>query len=149
MRTLDIDWADLEIAFRDAGTESYLDTVAGEVVSIVEGFDDERDIRDRLVRFAGRFVRIPPVDKGWSTEVVGRFIARQRGALHARLIDAFGGVGALSRTTAMLRDDKVAWASYARFEQAELLKRIESFLKEQQVQCKEAAPGLELFENLA
>jgi len=149
MRTLDIDWADLEIAFRDADTESYLDDTTGDVVSIVEGFDDEREIRERLARFPGRFVRIPPVEKAWSTEVVGRFIARQRGALHGRLVEAFGGVGALSRATAVLRDDKAAWTSYARFEQAELLKRIETFLKDQEVQCKEAAPGLELFENLA
>ena len=45
MRTLDIDWADLEIAFRDAGSESHLDTESGDVLSIVDGFDDERDLR--------------------------------------------------------------------------------------------------------
>ncbi|HEY1099410.1 MAG TPA: hypothetical protein VGF99_10795, partial [Myxococcota bacterium] len=76
MRTIDIDWADLEIAFRDAGSESWLDTTAGEVVSIVDGFDDEAEIRERLTRFPGRFVRIPPVDKQWSTDVLARFIAR-------------------------------------------------------------------------
>ena len=149
MRTLDIDWADLEIAFRDASSESWLDTSVGEVVSIVEGFDDEREVRDRLGRFPGRFVRIPPVDKAWSTEVVGRFIARQRGTLKAHLIEAFGGVGALSRTTAVLRDDKAAWTSFSRFEQSGLLRRIEQFLDEQRLRTQQAAPTLELFENLA
>lgn len=149
MRTIDIDWADLEIAFRDAGSESWLDTTAGEVVSIVDGFDDEAEIRERLSRFPTRFVRIPPVDKQWSTDVLARFIARQRGSLKARLQEAFEGVGALSRTTSVLRDDKAAWASYARFEQAELLTRIESFLSAQRLQTQQAAPSLELFENIA
>lgn len=149
MKTLDIDWADLEIAFRDAGTESHLDTIGGEVLSIVDGFDDERDLRERLARFPGRFVRIVPVDKQWSTEVLHRFVARQRGALKQQLVEAVSGAGALSRATAVLKDNKAGWASFSRFEQAELLKHIEQFLADHGVRTEEAAPGLELFEGLA
>lgn len=149
MRTLDIDWADLEIAFRDAGSESHLDQDSGEVVSIVDGFDDEREVRERLARYPGRFVRITPVDTAWSTEVLHKFIARQRGALKEHLVDAVTGAGALSRATAVLRDDKAAWASFSRFEQAELLKRMEQFLADHQLSTQAAAPSLELFEGLS
>jgi hypothetical protein len=149
MKTLDIDWADLEIAFRDAGSESHLDTVNGEVISIVDGFDDERDLRERLARFPGRFVRIVPVDTQWSTAVLHRFVARQKGRLKEDLVDAISGAGALSRATAVLKDHKSAWTAYSRFEQAELLKHIEQFLDAHGLQSEEAAPGLELFEGLA
>jgi hypothetical protein len=149
MKTLDIDWADLEIAFRDAGSESHLDTVNGEVISIVDGFDDERDLRERLARFPGRFVRIVPVDTQWSTAVLHRFVARQKGRLKEELVDAVSGAGALSRATAVLKDHKSAWTAYSRFEQAELLKHIEQFLDEHGLESEEAAPGLELFEGLA
>lgn len=149
MRTLDIDWADLEIAFRDGGSESFLDLTTGEVVTIVEGFDDERDIRDRLARQPQRYARIPPVDKAWSMALIAQFANKQRGALRQQLDEAQEGVGALSRCTTVLRDDKAASSAWARFEQAALLKHIEAFLNEHEVACREAAPHLELFENFS
>jgi hypothetical protein len=148
MKTLDIDWADLEIAFRDGGCESHLDTLRGEVLSIVPGFDDERDLRERLARQPERYVRIVPVDTPWSTAVVHRFVARQRGTLREELVSAMSGAGALSRALGVLRDHKAAWASFARFEQAELLRHIEAFLHAHGLQSHEAAPGLELFEGV-
>ena len=149
MRTLDIDWADLEIAFRDAGSESHLDTQSGEVVSIVDGFDDERDLRERLARFPGRFVRIVPVDRAFSSAVVERFIARQKGATAKHLREAFAGAGGLSRVMAVLRDDKALLQSFSRYEQAELFKTIEAFLAEHGLSSADDAPGLELFEGMA
>jgi hypothetical protein len=149
MRTLDIDWADLEIAFRDAGTESYLDLDSGEVLSIVDGFDDERDLRERLARFPGRFARIVPVDRAFTSAVVDRFVQSQRGAMKKKLAEAFDGPGGLSRVMAVLRDDKSTMASFARLEQAELLKTIELWLKAWNVSSAETAPALELFEGLA
>jgi hypothetical protein len=148
-RTLDIDWADLEIAFRDAGTESYLDLEGGEVLSIVDGFDDERDLRERLARFPGRFARIVPVDRSFTAAVVTRFIAAQKGAQKKKLADAFDGPGGLSRVMSTLRDDKAVMSAFARMEQAELLKTIETWLAQQNVRSADAAPGLELFEGLA
>ncbi len=149
MRTLNIDWADLEIAFRDAGTESYLDLDGGEVLSIVDGFDDERDLRERLARFPGRFARIVPVDRAFTSAVVARFVASQKGATKKKLAEAFDGPGGLSRVMSVLRDDKHAMSSFARVEQAELLKTIETWLKAQNVSSTENAPGLELFEGMA
>jgi hypothetical protein len=149
MRTVEIDWADLEIAFRDAGTESYLDRDSGEVVSIVDGFDDERDLRDRLARFPGRFVRIVPVDRAFSARVVDRFLAAQKGATARRLREAFAGAGGLSRVMAALREDKALLQSFARYEQAELLKTIEAFLTAHGLSSAAEAPGLELFEGVA
>ena len=149
MRTLDIDWADLEIAFRDAGTESYLDLEGGDVLSIVDGFDDERDLRERLARFPGRFARIVPVDRAFTTGVVGRFVASQKGALKKKLTEAFDGPGGISRVMAVLKEEKGAMTAYSRLEQSELLKTIETWLKAQNVSSSEDAPGLELFEGLA
>jgi hypothetical protein len=148
MKTLDVDWADLEIAFRDAGTESHLDRDSGAVLSIVDGFDDERDLRERLARFPGRFVRIVPVDRAFSLSVLERFVAKQRAATRTR----FGDVaepGGFSRAMALLRDDKALLSAWSRFEQNELLRVIERFLAEQQLQPAAIAPSLELFEGLA
>ncbi len=149
MRTLAIDWADLEIAFRDAGTESYLDTESGEVLSIVDGFDDERDLRERLSRFPGRFSRIVPVDRAFTADVVARFLLTCRGPAKTKLGEAAAGPGGLSRFMAALREDKAASTSFSRFEQAQLLTTIETFLRGIGVSSKESAPGLELFEGLA
>jgi hypothetical protein len=149
MRTVEIDWADVEIAFRDAGTESYLDRDSGEVLSIVDGFDDERDLRERLARFPGRFLRIVPVDRAFSEAVVARFIDRQRPAVAHALRDAFTGPGGLSRVMARLREDKAQLQAFARYEQAELLEHIERFLADHGLSSAEQAPGLELFEGTA
>jgi hypothetical protein len=149
MRTLEIDWADVEIAFRDAGTESYLDQDSGDVLSIVDGFDDERDLRERLARFPGRFVRIVPVDKAFSSAVVDRFIARQKPAIARKLRDEFSGAGGLSRVMATMRDDKALLQSFSRYEQAELLRHIEAFLASHGLASADQAPGLELFEGTA
>jgi hypothetical protein len=149
MRTIDIDWADVEIAFRDAGTESWLDRESGDVLSIVDGFDDERDLRERLARFPGRFVRIVPVDRAFTSSVVERFIGRQKPAVARALREAFAGAGGLSRVMAVLRDDKALLQSFSRYEQAELLRRIEQFLAEHGLASSGEAPNLELFEGTA
>jgi len=148
MRTLDIDWSDLEIAFRDAGTESYLDLEGGEVVSIVDGFDDERDLRERLARFPGRFARIVPVDRAFTADVVSRFVQSQRGATKKKLAAAAEGPGGLSRFMSAVREDKSVLASFSRLEQAVLLQKIEAWLSAQNVSSAQTAPGLELFEGL-
>jgi hypothetical protein len=149
MRTIDLDWADLEIAFRDASVESYFDTEGGEVLSIVEGFDDEEDLRLRVRKWPTRFVRIEAVRKEFSTEVVKRFAAREkRASLRAALDDALAAAGGLSRAMAVLRGDKSAYAAFSRFEQGELLRVIETFLAIHNVAAATVAPSPELFEGL-
>ena len=57
MAKLDVDWADLELAFRDAtGTENYLDLLSGEVLSVVPGFSDEEESRDQIRKEPRRFL---------------------------------------------------------------------------------------------
>ena len=90
MRTLDIDWADLELAFRDAtGAESWLDQESGEILTLVRGFDDERDIKDKLKRFPTRFLKLAPVDKSFTRETLASFIERVKGPLQKQLHEAF------------------------------------------------------------
>src|SRR5688500_14848757 len=150
MRTLDLDWADLELAFRDAtGAESYLDSVNGEVLTLVRGFDDEKDIREKLARFPGRFVRIQPVDKSFTKECLDAFIARQpKGSLKKKLEDAAAGPGGIARAMAVLNEDKPALASFARFEQAALVRLVEGFLATHDLRAGTEPPAPELFEGV-
>lgn len=150
MRTLDIDWADLELAFRDAtDAESWLDRESGEVMTLVRGFDDEKDVRDKLRRFPGRFLRLEPVDAGFTRDVMQRFIGRlAAGKLRRQLEEAVAGPGGISRTMALLKEDKASLLAFARLEQAELVKRVEEFLAQHGIKCGNAPPAPELFEGL-
>lgn len=151
MRTLDIDWADLEIAFRDAtGSESWLDRDSGEVLTVIAGFDDERDVREKLKRYPGRFVRVLPLEASFTREVLDAFIARlEKGRRRKALEDASAGPGGIARTMALLREDKPTLAAFARFEQSELVRRIEAFLADNGLRSGTTPPSPELFEGLA
>ncbi|MBI1949332.1 MAG: hypothetical protein HYS27_26830 [Deltaproteobacteria bacterium] len=150
MRTLDIDWADLEIAFRDAsGAKSWLDMETGEVVTLVPGFDDEADLQGKLRTFPARFAALRPVDKQFTQRVLQSFIAASGGALKGKLGDAAAGPGGLARAIALLKDDRTAWARFARLEQQALMAHIERFLEEQGIKAGSRAPAPDLFEGLA
>lgn len=150
MRILDLDWADLELAFRDAtGAESYLDQESGEVVTLVRGFEDERDIRDKLKRFPSRFVRIVPVDKSFTKEVLVAFVSRQKGVLRKKLEEAVSGPGGIARAMALLNDDKAALAAFSRLEQSELVRLVETFLAQHGLKSGTEPPAPDLFEGLA
>ena len=150
MRTLDIDWADLELAFRDAtGTESWLDRETGEVMTLVRGFDDERDIRDKLKRFPSRFLKLPPLDKSFTHDALAAFVERAPGPVQTKLREALAqGPGGIARAMAVLNDDKPALTSFARFEQAELVKRVESFLAGHGLRAGTEPPAPDLFEGM-
>lgn len=150
MRTLDIDWADLEIAFRDAtGARSWLDRETGEVLTLMPGFDDEADLQGKLRTFPDRFAALSPVDKQFTRDVVHAFIERTSGALKKQLHDAEGGPGGLSRAMTLLKEDKGTWARFARFEQEQLMAHIERFLEGQGIKAGSRAPTPDLFEGLA
>jgi hypothetical protein len=151
MRTLDIDWADLELAFRDAtGAESFIDRESGEVLTVVVGFDDERDIREKLKRFPGRFVRVEPVDASFTRDCLRQFIERMKaGKLKRELEEAAQGAGGIARTMALLKDDKPTLAAFARFEQSELVRRVEKFLEGHGLKSGTEPPEPDLFEGLA
>jgi hypothetical protein len=150
MRNLPLDWADLELAFRDATTESYLDRDSGEVLSVVDGFEDEADVRQKIARQPQRYVRIHAIDKQFAMAVIARFAAtEQRPKLRAALLDTLHEVGGFSRALSLLREDKAAYAAFSRFEQNEVLSHIESFLQTHHIGATTAAPPLELFEGLS
>jgi hypothetical protein len=150
MRTLDIDWADLELAFRDAtGAESWLDRESGEVLTVVKGFDDERDIREKLKRSPQRFVRVQPLDASFTRDVLAAFIARLApGRTKKELEEAAEGPGGIARTMALLKGDKPTLAAFARFEQAELVRRVEAFLAGHGIKSGTEPPAPDLFEGL-
>lgn len=151
MRTLTVDWADLEIAFRDAtGAESFLDKETGEVVTLMKGFEDEPELRQKVNRSPGRFLLLPVVDASFSKDVLHAFIARMQKSPHKdKLAEAEHGAGGFARSMQMLRDDKALFASYSRFEQAALMKRVETFLGEHDIAPADAAPDVDLFEGLS
>jgi hypothetical protein len=150
MRTLDLDWADLELAFRDAtGTESHLDSDTGEVLTLVRGFDDERDIRDKLKRFPKRFLRITPVDKSFTRNVLDVYVRRQSGELRHKLDQAVAGPGGIARAMVLLQSDKPALAAFSRIEQSELVRVVEEFLAAHGLRSGVAPPAPDLFEGLA
>lgn len=150
MRTLDIDWADLEIAFRDgSGAKSWLDKETGAVLTLVPGFDDEADLRGKLRAFPDRFATLAPVDKRFTQGVLRAFIEASAGALKGQLDQAAAGPGGLRRALALLKDDRTAWARFARLEQQALMGHIERFLEEQGIKAGSRAPAPDLFEGLA
>jgi hypothetical protein len=150
MRTLDIDWADLELAFRDAtGAESWLDQDTGEVLTLVRGFDDERDVKDKLKKFPGRFLKLVPFDKTFTKDALAAFVDHATGSLKRELAQALAGPGGIARAMALLKDDKPAFASFARFEQSELVKKVEQFLAGHGIRAGTEPPPPDLFEGLA
>lgn len=151
MRTLDVDWLDLELAFRDAtGTESYLDLDSGEVVSVVPGFSDEAELKDIIARDPERYVLLEPIDTRFARDVMRRFTERMpEGTLRRRLFAAERKTGAYTRSLAILREDEAVLASYHRFEQAAFWDHVERYLSERGVAPETPAPGVELFEGPA
>lgn len=150
MRQLEVDWADLELAFRDAtGTENYLDTRSGEVVSILSGFDDEDDLREQLARFPGRFLRIAPLDATFTKRVLDAFTqSLPRGALRAKLDEVRHGAGGVARSLQMLHEDRGTWSQWSRFEQGELWLEVGRFLVANGIAAPRA-PTVDLFEGLS
>ncbi len=151
MRQLDVDWADLELAFRDAtGTENYLDTESGAVMSILSGFDDERDLRDQLKRFPTRFIRLHPLDAGFTKKVLAAFAAHlPNGELRARLTEVGHGAGGLSSSIRILHEESRTWAQWARFEQGELWQEVQAFLQAHDLKAATMPPIVDLFEGIA
>jgi hypothetical protein len=149
MLRLDVDWADLELALRDAATDSYLDKESGAVVSVVVGFDDERDLRDKLARFPDRFLRLPPLEAAFTRDALRAFAERvDDKGLRKKLQQATEGKGGVATGIALLKADARLWAAFARFEQGELWERLQQFLKQSGVAPASPPPAVELLEGV-
>ena len=149
MGTLDVDWSDLELGFRDAtGTENWLDLETGEVVSVLEGFEDTDDLRRIIAREPSRFARIQPIDAAHARRVMASFIKTLPPKPRRRLeAAARGGAGSLTRCVALLRQEPALLGKYYRFEQSEFWRHLEAFLALHDVEPTTAPPGVELFEG--
>ncbi len=150
MRTLDVDWNDLELAFRDAtGTESYVDTQSGEVITVVPGFEDEADLRRHLENEPARFLHIPPIDAGYARAVMRAFISTlPASSAKEKLRAASHGAGALTRCVALLRSEEALLMGYYRFEQSAFWQHVEAFLDDAKIQPMQEAPDVDLFEGV-
>lgn len=149
MTKVDVDWADVELAFRDAtGTESFLDRSTGEVLSVVPGFFDEEEVRDLLEREPSRYLPLEPVDTAFAREVMRAFIAQlPRGSLRQRLDASLKKTGGLTRCMELLDEDKEALSSFHRFEALRFWDHVERTLREAGVEPQSAPPSVELFEG--
>lgn len=149
MTKVDVDWADVELAFRDAtGTESFLDRQTGEVLSVVPGFSDEEEVRDLLRKEPRRYVRLEPVDTAFAREVMRAFIAQLPGGERKRALEtSFKKVGGLTRCMELLDEDKATLSSFHRYEQIRFWDHVESSLREAGVEPQSAPPSVELFEG--
>lgn len=149
MAKVDVDWADVELAFRDAtGTESFLDRQTGEVLSVVPGFSDEEEVRELIRKEPRRYVRLEPVDTAFAREVMRAFIASlPSGDLKRKLEAGFRKTGALTRCMELLSEDKAALSSFHRFEQARFWEHVEGTLRDAGVEPQSPAPSVELFEG--
>lgn len=151
MRLLDVDWFDLELAFRDTtGTENHLDLETGEVVSVVAGFVDEQELRAILKRDATRFVSLPPVTATDARVFMADFVdslepSEARKSLKVTSV----GAGSLTRCVTLLREDDAMLGRYYRFEQLRFWEHVERFLKENGVQASSRTPSVDLFEGIA
>jgi hypothetical protein len=148
MRRLVVDWVDLEIAFRDAtGNDSYLDLDSGEVMTIMKGFDDELELREKLRKHPKRYLKLPTVDAAFTRTVLHTFIARMPPSpLQKKLAECEPGPGGIARAMQQLKNDKPAFASYSRFEQSELWTIVEQFLADHAIEPTSPPPAVELFE---
>ncbi len=150
-RVLNVDWADLELAFRDAtGIENLLDKQSGEIVSLLPGFSDEKDLRDLIAREPHRFVAIEPIGAGFARQVMAAFIDHEPDSkLKQRLTAAQSGSGSFTRCLALLKDDDLALSRYYRFEQMHFWRHVEEQLTAQGVTPATRPPGIDLFEGRA
>jgi hypothetical protein len=147
---LDVDWADLELAFRDAtGTENYLDLNTGEVVSVVPGFSDEAELREEIGREPARYLDLHPVDTAFAREAMTAFVKQlPRAELRTKLeVALHHKTGGLTRAMEHLRADAAQLAAWHRWEQARFWRHVDEVLRGAGVKPQSPPPAVELFEG--
>ncbi|MCP4503724.1 MAG: hypothetical protein GY822_27675 [Deltaproteobacteria bacterium] len=151
MRLLDVDWFDLELAFRDTtGTENHLDLETGEVVSVVPGFVDEDELRSLVNREKERLVSLPPLTATDARAFMADFVeSLEVGEMRKSLKATSTGAGSLTRCVTLLRGDDAMLGRYYRFEQMRFWEHVEVFLTNLGVQATSRTPSVDLFEGIA
>lgn len=142
-RQVPIIWDDLEIAVeRNApNTESYLDLIEGQVVTIVAGEPDAKLKRQMVSDNIHDYLRIEPASSREQYRWMERFVASVTDdALRERLLISIDGKGAFRRFKDVLLAypaERERWFSY----RAELLHwHIHNWLQEQKIEPENAPP---------
>ncbi len=124
IKSLDIDWSDLEIAYRDSATgiETYLDMYSGEIVPIFNPTDPEKGFVDR---YPERFLSIPGYRTADALAVLQAFVAQlEQGSLRERLCAAVEGPGALERCGAIMKTSTQLLDAFYRYEERAIFERL-------------------------
>lgn len=149
MTPTDIDWLDIELAFRDTTrTESFLDRESGEVLSVVPGFSDESELRAAIGRAPGRYVALVPVTTAYARGVMQRFLERlPAGATRRRLLALQHKTGAYTRSLGLLEQHPALLEDFHRFEQMAFWEHVERELSAAGIHATSRPPSVELFEG--
>lgn len=124
LKTLDIDWADLEIAYRDGSTgiESYLDRETGEVINV---FDREQPEWGLVRRQPERYLRVPGYRSEEARAVLRGYVQQlDASALRAALERALQEPAGLSRCSDILSESAQRLDDFARFEERAIYERL-------------------------
>lgn len=122
LRTLDIDWAELEVAYRDsaAGMQSYLDTASGELLDTHDPADSEQ-----LAADPDRFAPVPVFSARDGIEVLRAFVEQlPQGPDRRLLARAARGPGALARCEVVLARAPRLGSEFRLFEEQVIAERL-------------------------
>lgn len=144
MNAVDVDWDELELAFRDASvTECHLDVHTAEVIVLIEPDDPWHA---RIAERPERFVRIPGQTAQDARHTLTAYAAQARPrALGAALRAHLAAPGGYAAALALLRETRGAQAAYQRFEQEALWATIRAFLTAHGLRPRQGPPEPDLF----
>ncbi|MFH1808031.1 MAG: UPF0158 family protein [Pseudomonadota bacterium] len=124
LKTLEIDWADLEIAYRDSttGIESFLDRETGEVVTV---FDRDQPEWGLVRRQPERYLRVPGYRCEEARAVLRGFVQQlHEGETRSALEGALQSPAALSRCSEILAENALLLDDFAHFEERAIYERL-------------------------
>jgi len=143
MTSIPIDWDALETAVErnSPDTESFLDLVSGQVVTIVAGGPEAPVLRKQVADNIGSYLRVEPASSREQYRWMERFVQSvSDAALRERLIISIDGKGAFRRFKDVLLAypaERERWFSY----RADLLHwHIHNWLADNEVQAAEPPP---------
>jgi len=143
MRKIPIHWDDLESAFErnSPDTESFLDAVTGQVVSITQGDPEAQSLKARVAAQIQDFIRIDPASSREQYRWMERFVGSvTEEGLRERLLISIDGKGAFRRFKDVLLaypSERERWFTY----RADLLHwHMHNWLNDRGIEPAVAAP---------
>lgn len=142
LKTLDIDWIDLEIAFRDtaSGMRSYIDLVSGEVIAV----GSEPDPRQReLDRDPDRYLEVPLYSSDQGVEVLRTFVTDLvAGVERQRLNSALETDAPLRRCEEVLAENALLYERFCLYEEQIIFERLLLWLVSMGVCTRDVPPTM-------